>query len=195
MTKAQSQALGLTGDARRKAAAKLRADRKVQSNAVAAEAKRKAAEKKKTDKVDTAAAVIATTAIPALRVLKGKNAVKTARTVKPTPKKLPAPSKFKKIEGTAKEIKTLPKPQKKLPAPTSGGKNRVKAETKDRLKKEQIKIGGKIDRRKGKRKSKGKITKRTSEMTMKDLGFRKGGLVKGIDGIAMRGKTKATRSR
>ena len=49
MTKAQSQALGLTGDARRKAAAKLRADRKVQSNAVAAEAKRKAAEKKKTD--------------------------------------------------------------------------------------------------------------------------------------------------
>ena len=191
MTKAQSQALGLTGDAGRKAAVKLRADKKTQSDAVAAEAKRKVAEKKKTDKVDTAAAIIATTAIPALRALKGKNAVKTAKTVKPTPKKLPAPSKFKRIEGTAKEIKTLPKPQKKLPAPTSGGRNRVKAETTDRI----IKAGGKIDRRKGKRKSKGKVTKRTSEMTMKDLGFRKGGLVKGIDGIAMRGKTKATRSR
>ena len=191
MTKAQSQALGLTGDAGRKAAVKLRADKKTQSDAVAAEAKRKVAEKKKTDKVDTAAAIIATTAIPALRALKGKNAVKTAKTVKPTPKKLPAPSKFKRIEGTAKEIKTLPKPQKKLPAPTSGGRNRVKAETTDRI----IKAGGKIDRRKGKRKSKGKVTKRTSEMTMKDLGFRKGGLVKGIDGIAMRGKTKATRSK
>ena len=37
-------------------------------------------------------------------------------------------------------------------------------------------------------------------MTMKDIGlgtFKKGGLVKkkGIDGIAMRGKTRATRSR
>ena len=92
LTKAEARAMGLTAASRtsttkskkpispREAAAKLRADKKIQSDAVAKEAKRKVKEKKKTDIVDTAAATIATTAVPVLRVLKGRNAVRAAKT-------------------------------------------------------------------------------------------------------------------
>jgi len=54
LTKAQSQALGLTGDAKRKAAVKLRADRAKQEAARKREAERKAAEKRKMKMVDRA---------------------------------------------------------------------------------------------------------------------------------------------
>ena len=54
LTKAQSQAVGLTGDAKRKAAAKLRADRAKQQAARDKEAARKAAEKRKMKMVDKA---------------------------------------------------------------------------------------------------------------------------------------------
>ena len=216
LTKAEARAMGLTAASRtsttkskkpispREAAAKLRADKKIQSDAVAKEAKRKVKEKKKTDIVDTAAATIATTAVPVLRVLKGRNAVRAAKTVKPK-----VEPKVTRIPGTAKEIKpkvkalpkqqkalpkqqkALPKQQPQLPPPTRGGGNRVKAETTDRI----IKAGGKIDRRRGPKRKGPPKKPRTDEMTMKDIGMRKGGLVKGIDGIAKRGRTRATRSR
>lgn len=54
LTKAQSQAAGLTGDAKRKAAVKLRADRAKQEAARKKEAERKAAEKTKMKMVDRA---------------------------------------------------------------------------------------------------------------------------------------------
>lgn len=54
LTKAQSQAAGLTGDAKRKAAVKLRADRAKQEAARKREAERKAAEKRKMKMVDRA---------------------------------------------------------------------------------------------------------------------------------------------
>ena len=54
LTKAQSQAVGLTGDAKRKAAVKLRADRAKQEAARKREAERKAAEKRKMKMVDRA---------------------------------------------------------------------------------------------------------------------------------------------
>ena len=209
LTKAEARAMGLTAASRtsttkskkpispREAAAKLRADKKIQSDAVAKEAKRKVKEKNKTDIVDTAAATIATTAVPVLRVLKGRNAVRAAKTVKPK-----VEPKVTRIPGTAKEIKpkvkalpkqqkALPKQQPQLPPPTRGGGNRVKAETTDRI----IKAGGKIDRRRGPKRKGPPKKPRTDEMTMKDIGMRKGGLVKGIDGIAKRGRTRATRSR
>ena len=59
LTKAESQAAGLTGDAKRKAAAKLRADRAKQKAARKKEAERKVAEKKKMRNVDRAAALLA----------------------------------------------------------------------------------------------------------------------------------------
>ena len=59
LTKAQSQAAGLTGDAKRKAAAKLRAAREKEKAARDKEAARKAAQRKKMRNVDRAAALLA----------------------------------------------------------------------------------------------------------------------------------------
>jgi len=63
LTKAQSQAAGLTGDAKRKAAAKRRKDEEIQKAAVVAEAKRKAAEERKMKMVDKASLLIGSTKV------------------------------------------------------------------------------------------------------------------------------------
>ena len=65
LTKAQSQAAGLTGDAKRRAAVKLAADRAKQEAAREKEAARKAAEKRKMKMVDKAALLMGSTKVGA----------------------------------------------------------------------------------------------------------------------------------
>ena len=217
MTKAQSQALGLTGDAGRKAAVKFRADKKTQSDAVAAEAKRKAAEKKKTDRVDTAVTAASIVGGTGLLKVGGRAAVTAAKkagfnNVKDYKKYLAALSP-KNVDSTGRRSPiNLKRPNK-----PSGAKDTRKNQLSKKLSDTVLKtpfLGSRVARRlaqqekakeaarlKKIRDNKKDLVKNDrDEMTMKDIGlgtFKKGGLVKkkGIDGIAMRGKTKATRSR
>ena len=215
MTKAQSQALGLTGDAGRKAAVKFRADKKTQSDAVAAEAKRKAAEKKKTDRVDTAVTAASIVGGTGLLKVGGRAAVTAAKkagfnNVKDYKKYLAALNP-KNVNNTGRRSPiNLKRPNK-----PSGAKDTRKNQLSKKLSDTVLKtpfLGSRVARRlaqqnkaKEAREAVAAARKKASrkdreEMTMKDIGlgtFKKGGLVKkkGIDGIAMRGKTRATRSR
>ena len=170
LTKAQSQAQGLTGDAKRKAAAKLAADRAKQKTAVAAEAKRKAAEKKKTDKVDTAATIISST-VGGMGIGLAKQKAKIAA------EKAARAAKLKEINADLLKIKDYPRrgkvrgmPQRALDTPAGKARHYKQLEE---VRKKYLNKGGMVKAYSG------------------------GGAVKkkSVDGIAMRGKTKATRSR
>jgi hypothetical protein len=218
MTKAESQALGLTGDAGRKAAVKLAADRAKQKAAVDAEAERKAAEKKKMEAVDNAVTVASLAAPGAAIVRAGGRGLLTAakkagfNNVKDYKKYLAALSP-KNVDSTGRRSPiNLKRPNK-----PSGAKDTRKNQLSKKLSDTVLKtpfLGSRVARRlaqqeKAKEAARlKKIRDNKKDLVNDGMGtkprpksrsllLRKGGLVKkkGIDGIAMRGKTKATRSR
>jgi hypothetical protein len=216
MTKEEARNHGLTGDAGRKAAVKLAADRAKQKAAVDAEAERKAAEKKKMEAVDNAVTVASLAAPGAAIVRAGGRGLLTAakkagfNNVKDYKKYLAALSP-KNVDSTGRRSPiNLKRPNK-----PSGAKDTRKNQLSKKLSDTVLKtpfLGSRVARRlaqqnkaKEAREAVAAARKKASrkdreEMTMKDIGlgtFKKGGLVKkkGIDGIAMRGKTRATRSR
>jgi hypothetical protein len=194
MTKEEARNHGLTGDAGRKAAVKRRADEKVQSKAVDAEAKRKAEEKKKTDRVDTAVTAASIVGGTGLLKVGGRAAVTAAKK-----------AGFNNVKDYKKYLQALRSGEKgrrsgvavRNPKGQTIGLNKKLSET---AKNTPI-FGGRLKRRIAQQeKAKEAVAKKRASGKMSGVGtidMKKGGLVKkkGIDGIAMRGKTKATRSR
>lgn len=202
LTKAESQALGLTGDAGRKAAVKFRADKKTQSDAVAAEAKRKAAEEKKMKAVDDTVTA-ASLAVPGAAVVRagGRGLVTAAKK-----------AGFNNVRDYQKYLQALRSGEKgrrsgvaiRDPKGQTIGLNKKLSET---AKNTPI-LGGRLKRRIAQQEKakeariaaqKAKEAKaKERDLTIRDLGMygaKKGGLVKkrSIDGIAKRGKTKLKR--